>query len=267
MNWEINCAKLPNNLLKDIRINCSVRQVGAALYSAQINGEVTKSMREISKLAGVCSETTVETAIGRLVDTGYITQTKENSRYSEKHGRYIRTANSYRLDMSFTGGFALIPRSLFHKCYGEYSSFIVAAGIRSIMGNIKRGWPSLNKISKALGIAVSTVCRAIKYLVTSKVLYREPCKKQNRAFTENSYFILQTSACNCKNVGTHGASISGTTVCVGSNNSLSLSEKQTSETLFVSPHVSIIRRVIEKINTVFKKGVLSNLVYKDLRLR
>jgi hypothetical protein len=267
MNWDVNCAKLPNRLLKDIQINCSVRQVGAVLYSCHINGEVTKSMKEIAKLAGICSVTTVETAIGRLIDTGYIVDVIPNHRYSEKHGRYIKDSNSYRLDMSFSQGFTLVPRALFRICYGEYSSFVVAAGIRCMMGNVKRGWPSLNKISKALGIAVSTVCRAIKYLVNSKVLYREPCKKRNRAFTENSYFPLQTSARRCNNTGIHGASISDTTVCAGSENSLSMTEKRTSETLFISPHVSIINRFAKKINTFLRWGVLSNLVYKGLRLR
>ena len=267
MNWKTNCTKLPNQLLKDDQINCSVRQVGAALYSCQINGKVSKSMKEISILAGVRSVTTVETAIDRLVDTGYIIETIPNHYYSKKHGRYVNSSNSYILDMSFPYGFTLIPRSLFSKCYGEYSSFVVAAGIRCIMGNKTRAWPSLKEISEVLGIAISTICRAIKYLVTTKVLYCQHCIKQNRAFSKNSYYFLQASACYGDNISTHGTSISDTAVCVESENALCLPEYQISEPQLIFSHVSIIHRLIGKINILLRRGVLSNLVNKELRLR
>lgn len=193
MNWKFLCAKTPNRLIMDTQLHYSARQLGSTLYAIQKGGVVTKSLKKLVRISGIGSVATVRKGLQELQEAGYITAMEMNYRKHEQLGRKVYDSFSYRLDMSFGGGYTLIPRSLLQKCRGQYSVFAVAAYICMEMGNEERAFPSLKRIARRLGyMSVSTVCRAIKTLVTASAFHVQRCLKRNRAHASNSYFPLKS---------------------------------------------------------------------------
>lgn len=193
MNRKFDCVKTPNRLITDTTLHYSARQLGCTLYGIQRAGVVTRSLSRLARISGIGSVATVQKGLQELLDAGYIIAKEQHFRYCEQLGRDIYDSFSYRLDMSFTSGYTLIPKSLLRHCRGQYSLFAVAAYICVEMGNEERSFPSLKRIARRLGgMSISTVCRAIKALVTSSVLHVRHCIKRNRANASNSYFLLKS---------------------------------------------------------------------------
>jgi len=60
--------------------------------------------------------------------------------------------------------------------------------------NKDHAYPSLKKIARETGLAIRSVCRALKALTAAGLLYIEKCLKINGAFSCNSYFLLHGHA-------------------------------------------------------------------------
>lgn len=196
---KLQSFKLPNRLICDDTLSYSARRVGAVLYSRRNRfGFCHKGLILLAKYAH-CSVSTVRKAAQELMSAGYITS-YHNRRYSEQLGRVVYARNTYVCELSFRGGFTMIPRSIM--------SWNVTAGTFSVglflcyqAGNGTRAFPSLRKIGKMLGMSHATVCRAVAALKKVGGILVQACIKVNRAFSNNSYYFVNIETKQERNVG------------------------------------------------------------------
>lgn len=179
--------KIPNRLILDGALSYSAKRMGAVLYSRRNPlGSCRKSLVQLSNLAA-CSIATARKALAELEAAGYIERCK-HFKYSEAHGRVVYDKYTYHCNLTFHGGFTLIPREVF--CHTlQASSFTVALYLYYQAGNKHRAYPSLRRMCRDLWIGPATLCRALRQLDAAGLIYTEACVRVNRAFTNNSYFI------------------------------------------------------------------------------
>lgn len=183
--------KVPNRLILDGSLSFSARRMGAVIYGHRnALGACRKSLARLSALAS-CSIATARKALEELERGKYITRYR-NFRYDEKLNRMVYDKYTYHCDIRFDGGYTLIPRTLFgHEL--KNSTFALCLYLYLRAGNGTRAFPSLNRTSRELWMAVSTVCRALKALSLAGVILAQLCIKANRAHANNSYFFLCVS--------------------------------------------------------------------------
>lgn len=183
--------KVPNRLILDTSLSFSARRMGAVLYSRRNRlGACTRSLANLAMLAH-CSIPTARKALAELEEAGFVSRTR-NYKYDEELGRLVYAQNTYHCDLSFQGGFTLIPWSLFGRCL-KRGAFLVCLYLYYQTGNRDVAFPSLNYACKMLWMGKSTLCAALRELETAGVVYVRHCVKHNRAFSNNSYFFLRRS--------------------------------------------------------------------------
>ena len=179
--------KLPNQLILDTSLSYNARRMGAVLFAHRnALGSCRKSLAQLAGLA-CCSIKTARKALNELAEGGYVEACK-HYRYDETKGRMVYDRYTYHCDLSFLGGFTLIPRSLFLASI-KASSFAVALYLCYQAGNKRRAFPSLRRVCKDLWMSTATVCRAVRELAQVTLFHVEHCLKANRAFACNSYFL------------------------------------------------------------------------------
>lgn len=187
--------QVPNSLICNDMLSYSTRRLGAVLYSRRnAQGSCCKSLQQLSELSG-CAIATVQKGLQALQETGYIT-IHRRYRYSETHERRIYDRFTYEcsLDRLNQGGYTLMPRDIF--AHGEtvsHATFVVLMYIHQQAGNTNRAFPSINRMSHALGMAHSSVCRAIRVVKGLACFLVHYCIKQNGAFACNSYHLVSTA--------------------------------------------------------------------------
>lgn len=183
--------KLPNPLIHDDTLSYSARRVGAVLYGHRNRfGLCHKSQNLLAKYAH-CSADTVRKALEELERAGYITHYR-NHKYSVELGRVVFDRNTYVCDLSFRGGFTMIPRHIMDWDLTP-GAFSVCLFLCQQAGNRTRAFPSLKEIGVALGMSHATVCRAVAALKNLREMLIQACIKVNRAFSKNSYiFVVNT---------------------------------------------------------------------------
>jgi DNA-binding transcriptional regulator YhcF (GntR family) len=180
--------KVPNRLILDGSLSFSARRMGAVIYGHRnALGACRKSLARLAALAS-CSVSTARKALEELEKGKYITRYR-NYRYNEKLNRMVYDKYTYHCDIRFDGGYTLIPRTLFGYEL-KNSTFALCLYLYLQAGNGTKAFPSLNETSKALWMAVSTVCRAFKALACAGVILAQFCIKANRAHAKNSYYFL-----------------------------------------------------------------------------
>lgn len=183
--------KVPNRLIVDGALSYSARRMGAVLYGHHNPlGACRKSLAHLAALAS-CSVATARTALEELIAGGYITRVR-NYRYHELLKRPVYDRYTYQCDLKFDGGYTLVPRSLFERTL-KSSTFVCCLYLYLRAGNGTRAFPSLKRTSRDVCMALSTVCRALKALVTDGVILAQVCIKANQSHSNNSYFFL----CSC----------------------------------------------------------------------
>lgn len=200
--------KIPNRLILDGTLSYSARRMGAVLYSRRNPlGSCRKSLATLAGLV-VCSISTVRKALEELETAGYI-ERRKHYKYNEAKGRMVYDQYTYHCNLSFHGGFTLIPRDLF--CHPLKSSgFTVALYLYYQAGNRRRAFPSLRRMCRDLWMGAATVCRALRQLDAAGLVYVEACVKSNHAFANNSYFILCAA---CALSGSRGLQKRSNTSC------------------------------------------------------
>ena len=180
---------LPNNLITDIRLSYSARRLGAVLYSRRnALGSCRKSLKELAAISTLCKDT-VRKAVAELTDVGYISVERRYV-YSDEYKGYINDKSVYHCSLDFTGGYTLVPRSIF-DCDIQSSAFVIYLYLYYQAGNRKRAFPSIRDMVKHIGIACSTVCRALKILKTISQLLIWHCKGRDNKFRKNTYRFVQ----------------------------------------------------------------------------
>jgi len=184
--------KVPNQLILDGSLSFSARRMGVALYGHHNPfGACRKSLKQLAALAS-CTITTARKALDELESSGYITRCR-HYRYDEKLNRLVYDQYTYHCDLKFDGGYTLIPRDLFGHAL-KNSTFVLCLYLYLRAGNGTRAFPSLNRISKELWMAISTACRALKALTGTGIILAQLCIKANKAHSNNSYFFLCVSS-------------------------------------------------------------------------
>jgi DNA-binding transcriptional regulator YhcF (GntR family) len=174
--------------------------MGAVLYARRnALGACRKSLNQLAALAA-CSVTTARKALEELGSSGYISRCR-HYRYDETRKRPVYDQYTYHCDLELDSCYTLIPRDLFRHAL-KNSAFVLCLYLYLRAGNGSRAFPSLNRISRELWMAVSTACRALKALTGAGVILAQFCVKANRAHTSNSYFFL----CVCP-VTAHAAQV------------------------------------------------------------
>lgn len=182
--------KLPNALIQDDRLTLSARVLAAALFSHRSGaGFCKKSIAELSAISGL-SAATVRRAAEELQTAGYISAAR-TYRWSKKHRRVIYGKKCYCCSLRFPGGYTLVPREILPQIRElSASAFCVLLYLCRAAGNTRRAYPSISRISTAVGIARSTVCRALRQLKEISQLLVQLCRKANGAFAASSYHLV-----------------------------------------------------------------------------
>lgn len=187
----MNTFRVPNNLIKDVRLSFSARKVGAVLFSRRnAKGSCRKSLHDLQVLTGL-SQATIRKATEELVDANYIT-VEHNYKYNEVANRYVYDRNVYTCTLDFSQGYTLLPRTIFATTRHISSScFTILMFLYHQAGQRKRAWPSISMICSTLGMANSTVCLALRSLKALSCLVVHSCIKVNNSFANNTYHITQ----------------------------------------------------------------------------
>lgn len=184
--------RIPNQLIVDATLSFSARRLGAVLYSRRnYLGCCKKSLAELAKLSGL-SVTTTRKAIEELTSAEYIVHIRAY-RYSEQLRRMVYDKSVYHCLLSTTKDFTMVPWRIFDAPM-TCGAFVAALYLYYRAGNSSRCFPSLAAICQGIGASMATVCRARRILDAVRLFCILQCKKLNRAFSSNSYHILQQAA-------------------------------------------------------------------------
>lgn len=183
--------RLPEKLVRDITLSSSAKQLALVLFCLMAwTGTATASQRRLAALSGL-SLSTVNTALPELKRSGYLSVTKRRARYSREKGRYEGQASVYHCCIP-EKGYVLVPYRILRKMRTRE---IRCADIPVLLYlllrmNKGRAYPSLSKIARETGVAVSSICGALKALYAAGLLYIQQCIKRAGSFACNSYFLL-----------------------------------------------------------------------------
>lgn len=185
--------KLPNAIISNCdNLHASTIRVAAVLY-ANMNKHrgFTNSIEHIATLAHCCKDTVCQ-AVEELERAGYL-QRFQNYTYSKKHGRSIYAQTTYRIIHSVETDYTLVPYAWL-RINLTHCSFHVLLSCRMFMiEEQNRSYASIRKIAALIGVGKSTVCQAIKMIAALGILIVERCKKENGAYTSNSYHMVKHS--------------------------------------------------------------------------
>lgn len=187
--------RIPNQLILDATLSFSARRLGAVLYSRRNTLDCCrKSLAKLAELSGL-SVTTTRKALSELSDAGYIAHI-HTYRYYEPLRRMVYAIGVYHCLLPTKKDFTMIPWRIFDAAMTN-SAFVAALYLYYQAGNSFRCFPSLAAICQGIGASMATVCRARKILDTVRLFCILSCKMLNRAFSSNSYHILQTAPGVC----------------------------------------------------------------------
>lgn len=180
--------RVPNSLIMDKTMHYSTKEIYVRLLSHFWRGKkFQRSEEKLAKLTGY-SRNTLRQAMRELEELGYI---RRNHRYkwSAAIGRYVHDAAQYAFCIDLSDGYTVIPRSILSKEL-KPSEFVTLLELYHSAGNSGRCFPSLNALAQRLDTVKAAVCRCIRGLLHALTLNRLRCKKRNRAFASNSYYLI-----------------------------------------------------------------------------
>lgn len=184
-----NTFKLPNQLVLNVNLDFTTRKVGAVLYGRRnAFGFCTKSLESLATLSH-CSVSTVRKAVKQLSDAGYV-HFSRSYRYLPRKGRMVYGPMAYQVDLSFDGGYTLIPRDIFEEAINSEltaSSVVIMLSMLVAAGNQRRAWPSISRIERMVGAVRSTVCRALRQIKSMLGILVLLCRKRNGSYAASSY--------------------------------------------------------------------------------
>ena len=124
----------------------------------------------------------------------YLSVTKRRARYSRERGRYEGQASVYYCCIP-EKGYVLIPYRILRKMRTREIRCSDIPVFLYLLLRMKKGraYPSLSKITRETGIAVSSVCGALKAFSTAGLLYIQSYIKRAGSFACNSYFLLHST--------------------------------------------------------------------------
>ena len=185
--------KMPNAAITDNSFSYSAKRVAAVLFChCNRLGTYRKSLDGLADLCKL-SVPTVRKAVAELEAAGFISRRKCYV-HDDVQNRPIYAQTEYCCNLSYRGGYTLIPRSLLSKELTP-AAFTVSLFLFCQMGNRGRAFPSIGRISAALVMARSTVCRALAAVKAAYLFLVQLCRKRDKSFGNNSYFVLNGSAC------------------------------------------------------------------------
>lgn len=184
--------RVPNQLINNERLSLSARRLGA--YLCAVSNRLGVCQKSIAMLAGLSglSPATVQSAADELERAGVLTRQRKY-RYDFSRQRLIFDRTLYRIDKRLPGGYTLVPEALFYKRELSSGAFVVALYLFQQGAGQGRAFPSFRRIVNMVGIAKSTICRALRQLQYASVFLVQNCVKRNRTFSSNSYFFLRTA--------------------------------------------------------------------------
>ena len=184
--------RIPNQLIMDQSLSFSARRLGAVLYSRRNRlGCCRKSLATLATLSKL-SVTTVRKAVDELTAAGYIAHIS-TYQYHEQWKRMVYAKSIYQCLLPVSKDYTLVPWALFDAPL-QGSAFVAALYLYQQTGVSSRCFPSLNAICQGIGASMATVCRAVKALGVVRLILALHCRKTNRAYSSNSYFVLFRSA-------------------------------------------------------------------------
>ncbi len=188
--------RLPQLLADDTTLDTYAKQLALTMFSLadQQTGILCKSQRYLAKASGMSTDT-VNKHLKNLERAGYIEIKKQKSRFNKEKGHPTGRASVYVCIIPKTG-YLLIPYCLLHRMRSKGIKGARLAVFLCIYRYIRNGraYPSRTMIARKTGLSDSTVDEALEELDSVNLLYRQQCKKQNGAFSCNSYFLLQPAA-------------------------------------------------------------------------
>lgn len=187
-----NTFKLPNRLVCDDRLSPSARKVGAILYAHRnAFGFCTKTLDALAGLSGCCAAT-VRKATEELTAAGYISVSR-TYRYLPRKRRTVYGRKTYQVNLGFQGGYTLIPRDFLDWQQRQEeltpAAFVVCLYLFVAAGNTRRAFPSISRIGRLVGVARSTVCRALLQIKLLSGFLIQFCRKRDGSFAASSYHI------------------------------------------------------------------------------
>ncbi len=182
-------VRIPNKLICDDTLSLSARRLGAFLCAASNRLGVTrKSLAMLSGLSGL-SVSTVRSATEELERGGYLTR-QRTYRYDGARHHLVYDRTLYQIHKYLPGGFTLVPSDVLFKRKLSNAAFLLALYLCLQGADRGRAFPSIRQMVTAIGVARSTICRALQQLKTAAVFLVRHCIRHDRTHAANSYFYL-----------------------------------------------------------------------------
>lgn len=254
MKKGCNTFKVPNRLICEAGLSLSARKVGVILYAhCNAFGFCHRSLRGLAELSGV-SMATVKKAAGELAEAGWLTVSRTYV-WNEKLGRRVYGKKEYQLAPVPKRGWTRIPRDYINRNTKITSaSFVIGLYLYVAGSKDRRAFPSISKIAGAVGVARSTVCRALHQIKQMGDFLVQLCRTAKKVFAANSYYLCTIL---------HYSSVTGQEYAVvpGSSAKQRMTYDQPEEAPQKrNPLCAFILRLGKRLrNLFFRQGVVPNL--------
>lgn len=183
--------KFPRALIEN-RDNLQPSTISVAtLIYANVNKHrnYRNSLKNIAALTHR-DEKTVGQAIAELEAAGYLLKLR-NYVYSRELDQMIYAQTTYHIVTPVTADYTLIPYSWLKHDLTPCTLQVLLVCRMFMVREKSRAYPSIRKLTDTAKVAKSTVCKAIKKVAELGILVLEHCKKENGAYTSNSYVIVK----------------------------------------------------------------------------
>lgn len=183
--------KMPNELITNEK-NLHPSTIGVALILyAYMNKhrKFTNSLKNIATMAHRCQDT-VRQAVAELESAGYIKKF-QNYIYSRESEQNIYAQSTYHIIHPVQEDYTLVPYSWLDHALTPCTMQVLLSCRMFMVKEKSRSFPSIRKIAASIQVAKSTVCDAIKTVAQMCILVVESCKKEDGAYSCNSYHMLK----------------------------------------------------------------------------
>lgn len=196
MKKSANTIKIPNRLICDAGLSLSARKVGVILYAhCNAFGFCHRSLRSLAALSGV-STATVRNAAEELAETGWLTVSRTYV-WNKKLGRRVYGQKEYQLTPVPRRGWTRIPRDYINRNTNHAPApFVIGLYLYVAGSRDRRAFPSISKIAGAVGVARSTVCRALHQIKQMGDFLVQLCRTAKNVFAANSYYLCTILHCS-----------------------------------------------------------------------
>jgi len=182
--------RLPNAIIQNSdNLHPSTISVAQVFYANMgKHRKFTNCLANIAAMSFKCVDT-VRQAVEELVKAGYIKKVY-NFIYSDALGKNIYARTTYCILKPVEEDYTFVPYAWLKQDLTPCTMQVLLTCRMFMIKSKTRSYPSLRKISALIRVSKSTVCNALACIAELGILLIEPCQKENKAYSSNSYHMI-----------------------------------------------------------------------------